>query len=116
MAIAWLLGALMTTCACLEAPPEGSPVDDGAAELACFQRFGSAQDYMLCAAAEDSCTFFLDLQGDFTCTMACEAFGTICLDGYVEATEDTCTLGLHDGCDESEGDQICQCALPPAGR
>jgi hypothetical protein len=111
------IAALLLIAGCLQAP-SGQPAPDadgGLLDQACDDAFGSARGYVLCDSDEESCTFFVNLDGDFTCATACDGFGAACLDGHDDADRgDRCEVDVRIGCDEVHSDEICQCARPPA--
>ena len=75
--------------------------------------FSSARGYLLCGADEGSCTFFVNLEGDFTCSIACGEFGVACRHGFDNSdAPDTCAIESEAGCDTLHSDQICACARP----
>jgi hypothetical protein len=112
-----MIAALLLIAGCLQAPSGQAAVatDGGLLDEACDDAFGGARGYVLCDSDEDSCTFFINLDGDFTCATACDGFGVACLDGHDNAgTQDRCDVDDRIGCDELHSDEICQCARPPA--
>ncbi len=121
------IAVLVLIAGCLEAPPGPLPApsgpdaadapggDGGQPNPACDETFGAGPDYLLCGSDDVSCTFYLNLDGDFTCDMGCAVFGTTCVDGFDDTdTEDKCEVATEIGCADAHSDEICQCALPPA--
>jgi hypothetical protein len=111
------MAVLVLIAACLQAPAEdaSNATDGGILDPACDEVFGGARGYVLCDSDDASCTFFINLEGDFTCATACDTFGVSCLDGYEDRdTESKCEVDVRIGCDELHSDEICQCARPPA--
>jgi hypothetical protein len=117
------LTALVLVAGCLEAPPGAPPepaadaatTDGGLPSSACDDVFGAARGYVLCDSDDSSCTFYLNLDGDFSCATACDGFGVACLDGWDDTdTANQCEVEVRIGCDDAHSDEICQCARPPA--
>ena len=109
--------ALTVAAACLGTPPDAPPDDPPGADAAidpdCDLVFGGVRGYLLCGADEASCTFFVNLDGEFTCAIACEEFGVACLAGFDNSeAPDNCAIESEEGCDALHSDQICVCARP----
>ena len=108
-------------CGCLDAPP-GAPTDtpssDASASLAddssptdCDQLFGAADDYHLCAAADDRCEFYTSASGD-PCSQICDSLGAACIDAYDTDEPELCLEVNSDDCAGERGDIVCVCARP----
>ena len=114
-ALAVSLAALAGAGGCLEAPHDAPApdIDAAPADPECDLVFGGARGYLFCGADEGTCTFFVNLDGDFTCAIACEGFGVACLAGFDNAeAPDNCAIESDEGCDALHSDQICVCARP----
>ena len=94
---------------------DSSTIDSSGTDAQCISAYGDVEDFVLCEATADSCTFNAAMGTSMSCRDVCEVYGGQCIAAHGNSTGAPCTVSDDISCDESaHGDDICVCSLPNA--